>query len=330
MPDSNRFKMGVLAAATILIAALSACSSSAPRESADQPVEFKAQIQADSITGDRHRGLELRVLTVDDSGDRVARVLAKFEQDHGVIDDAAYQIWREWGLRWVVVPIDQLDAVIAAQDLTQAMQIRWMGEFPQWRAIIRTGAINNRAVRIGEASDGVERTLHGRPRLLGRVWTSPELTDSGVVTRLHMDIAVQITRPAKRNQWEGVGHFTALDEGHLIDELRMSLSLDSSQALVLVGEDPSVRWIEVDEAEPSSVVVSTGDGLGPSSPGPRTLGQSMLSTPGTGSVAPENRYVAPKKVLLILVPKAEGRYRLLGPTSMNSSQNSSNTQGGTP
>ena len=45
------------------------------------------------------------------------------------------------------------------------------------------------------------------------------------------------------------------------------------------------------------------------------LGQRMLSTPGTGIVAPGQRYIAPKKVLIILVPKAGGAYRLLGPTS---------------
>ena len=327
MHDLYRFKISVLIAATTLVAGLSACSSTAPRDPGDQPgdqpVPFSAQIEADSLAGDRERGLELRVLTVDDSGDRVAQALARYEQDqgvlYGVMDESVHQRWRDWGLRWVVVPIDELDPVIASQDLTKAVQVRWMGEFANWRPIIRTGQLGSRPVRIGEPGGDVQRILRGRPRLLGRAWTVPEVSEFGTTVKLHLDLGVQIANPPKRDPLGTIKPPTALDEGALIDELRMTLSLDSSHALVLVGEDPAVQWVDAGDGNSSPISVVTGSGLGPGFEGPRTLGQSMLSTPGTGIVSPGVRYVAPKKVLLVLVPKAGGSYRLLGPTSSSSS-----------
>ncbi len=336
MSDLSGSRLGVLIAVMTIIAAMSACSSSAPREGADQPVQFRTQIEADSTSGDRSRGLELRVLTVDDSGDRVPQALARFDQDqdvlYGVMDERVHQRWGDWGLRWVVVPIDELDQIIASQDLTKAVQVRWMGEFANWRPIIRTGQLESRPVRIGDQGSGVQRILRGRPRLLGRAWTVPEVSESGTNIKLHLDLGVQLANPPKRDPLGSIKPPTALDEGALVDELRMTLSLDSSHALVLVGEDPAVRWFAAQEsgddasAGSAEVRVSTGSSLGPGIDGLRTLGQHMLSTPGTGIVSPGVRYVAPKKVLLVLIPKAEGRYRLLGPTSASSG----NHTGGAP
>jgi len=310
----------MLAGAALIAAALSACSSSGSSASSDSknpPAQLQTQIEAGSSDSITQRGLELRVLTVDDSEDRVARMLARYQQDLGPLNAEDRKRWNSWGLRLIAVPVVELDALLGSQDLTQAIQVRWMGEFPQWRPVIRTGKIRNDSVRVEDSGSTSYRSLAGRPRLLARVWTSPKVSQAGVEARLNLDLAVQMTQEQKSNQWGEVKLPTAIDEGELINDLKISPILDSSTALVLVGEDPLITWVEgIDgsDTNPVSIDRSSDGSLGPTAPGSRTLGQQMLSTAGTGYVAPGVRYVPPKKVLIILVPKVGGQYRLLGPT----------------
>lgn len=307
----------MLAGATLLVAAMSACSSSGTEGSKSRSwadsVKLETQIEADLSAAPSQRGLELRVLTVDDAGDRVAEALSPFMNDPGAMLIEDRERWGSWGLRWVVVPVDVLDGVLGSLTLTQAAQVRWMGEFPQWRPLIRTGQIRNGTVRVGDGLSSAHfEELSGRPRLLGRVWTTPEMTGSDVRARLHIDLALQMTHEKQDNRWDTPAVQTALDGGVLIDELKMSQVLDSNSALVLVGEDPSIQWLNEIGSDTVSVSQASDGSLGPSAPLARTLGQQMLSTPGTGYVAPGKRYVSPKKVLIVLVPKVGGSYRLLG------------------
>jgi hypothetical protein len=257
------------------------------------------------------------VLNVDDSGDRVARAFARYADDAGTMRPQDRERWNQWGLRWVVVPQSELDSILSEMDLTAAIQIRWMGEFPQWRPIIRTGELDNTNIRIGDASAPINRTLNGIPRLLARVWTKPELTEEGLQTKLHLDLAIQLKRStAQTNVWREPALLTAIDEGPLIEELTMSQSLDERSALVLVGVDPSMKWDATTQVVQED---SATTGVGPRVPGARTLGQRMLSTPGSGYIAPGVRYNPPKKVLIVLVPRADDNYRILAPTQQRTS-----------
>ncbi len=256
------------------------------------------------------------MLNVDDSGDRVASILAPYfalsNDGTAAMRPEDRDRWNQWGLRWVVVPQSELDSALGAMDLTSAIQIRWMGEFPQWRPIIRTADLQQRAVRIGDPSAPIYRTLDGIPRLLARVWTKPELTEAGLQTKLHLDLAVQLKSTSSADAvWREPTLQTAIDEGPLIEELTMSQSLDESSALVLIGVDPAMTW---DSSRQSTETEPGSSTTGPSTPPTRTLGQRMLSTPGSGYVAPGVRYTPPKKVLIVLVPKTDENYRILAPT----------------
>lgn len=301
--------------AMMFIAGVSACSSSESKNPSRDPLALETNIEAGLMPSNAQRGLELRVLTVDDSENRVARYLSAYEQSIGSMNAEDVQRWRAWGLRLVVVPIDKLETILSNQDHIQAAQVRWMGEFPQWRPIIRTGEIFNNTVRVQDGDAALYQTLVGCPRLLSRVWTVPEVTEEGLKARLHMDLAIQMTRPQRSNRWGEIKLPTALDEGDLIEELRISPVFDSNAALILVGEDPLVSWSLTDSNGALTDPGEEGTSIGPRTPQTRTLGQQMLSTPGTGYVAPGIRYVPPKKVLIVLVPKADGHYRLLGPTT---------------
>lgn len=274
-------------------------------------------------------------MTVNDAGDRVAQALTEFQSDLGPMDEVSREVWRDWGLRWIVVPTKKLDRVLSGLTQTQAGQIRWMGEFPQWRPVIRTAKIQNSSVRVGASGFARSRTLSGRPRLLARVWTTPELTDKGVVARLHLDAALQITEPKSGIAWKSPTLPSIFDDGPLIDELQLSILMDPEMSLVLVGEDPGIEWVQDTQTDTIEVDAPSDPTLGPSTPQVRTLGQQMLTSQGTGYVAPGMRYVAPKKVLIVFVPKSGGNYRLLGPTSTKQptterESTSASNQGGQP
>ncbi len=325
----------MLIGAVVLASALSACSGSSKSDRSSDPATLDPQVEVDSSIGARQRGLELRVMTVDDAGDRVAHALAEYQSDLGPMDELSREVWRDWGLRWIVVPTSKLDRVLSDLNQTQAGQVRWMGEFPQWRPVIRTANIQNSTVRVGASGFARSRTLSGRPRLLARVWTTPELTDKGVVARLHLDAALQITEPRSGIAWKAPTLPSVFDDGPLIDELQLSLLMDPEMSLVLVGEDPGIEWVQDAQTDEIEVDAPTDPSLGPSTPQIRTLGQQMLTAQGTGYVAPGKRYVAPKKVLIVFVPKSGGSYRLLGPTASKqpaspSTNTPSSTQGPQP
>lgn len=311
----------------VVVAGLCACSGAGRVPDSDFVEAFEdldTQIILDPQAGSRQRGIELRVITADDSQSRVGRSLGVYASaDDGLIDPIERDRWNSWGLRWVVVPVSELDAFIASQDLTNAIEKKWMGEFHQWRSVLRTGEIRNAPVRIGPSSASMYRTLSGRPQMIARVWTTPQVTANGVEALLHLDLGIQMTTPRSAiSQWAEPKLPTVLDDGPLIEELTLSQVLDSSSALVLVGEDPDIVWT-LQEQNEEVLVEETGSdsvqSIGPASPVPRSLGQRMLSTPGTGYIAPGMRYVPPKKVVIILIPRAGGSYRLLGPTTSSAS-----------
>ena len=324
MRNVNQIRYGVCLVAAMIAATLSACSSSGSsgpkgsQGSSNAPATLDTQIEVDSSTQSSQRGLELRVLTVDDASNRVAKSLAPYESDLGMMDQDTRNRWRSWGLRLVVVPVNTLESLLESQDLTKATQTRWMGEFPQWRPIIRTAEFQNRSVRIQNQGSSSYQTFTGQPRLLARLWTTPVLTDTSLTAQLHLDLAVQITKPKKKiNQWNAPKLPTALDDGPLVEELKISQLLDGSSALIIIGQDPSVNWVNTPDSEPEIETQNIQSQPGPSAPQARTLGEYMFSTPGTGYVAPGVRYISPKKVLIVLIPKSTGTYRLLGPTAPN-------------
>lgn len=264
-------------------------------------------------------GLEMRVLTVDDTGDRVASALSRFSSQQGPFVAADRDRWWSWGLRWIVIPKDELDSFIANQDATSGTEVRQMGQFPQWRPLIQTGSIRDDMVRIGGSTDTL-RSMTGKPRLLARSFMIPQVDDSGVSPRLRVDLGIQITTRTKQSQisnaWQTPKLPSVFDEGPMVDQLMTSIELDGSEALILLGEDPSIEWIAGDIENPARVQVGDSGTVGPGVLTARTLGEQMFSTRGTGAVAPGQRYVPPKKVMIILVPNVADQYRLLA-TSPN-------------
>jgi len=272
-------------AITLGALALTACAPGAPRD--DAPAQGPEPAAA------APPGLELRLMNLDDSGDPVAAALAPYDGRAAVLDRSQHDTWRAWGLRWIEVPIDRLDAALSRQRPTRPIESRDLGVFPRWRALIRTGAM--RDLPLAQPRGGV-REISGRPRLIARAWEFPEITDPGRVDRrLRVEVALQLVpldRP--REPLTPTRRPPEIERGPLIGPGALGVTLDGSTALVLVGVDPAVRWTIDDDGTVRVEAPGDAQSVGPGAPDYPSLGAAMLARSGA----------EPRKVLLVLVPRS--------------------------
>lgn len=211
------------------------------------------------------RGLEVRMLVVDDTGYDAPRLLRDFERGStpNAIDPATRERWADWGFRIVEVPVDQLDTALSSLRPVRPISVQWLGEFGSWRALIRAGYSEQTRVRVG----GSTRTIEpGRLRLIARSWIEPMLTDSGSQSVLRLDLGMQIENssstgfsllPDQRAR-------TLDDEGQIIDELLSTLALRGEHAIVIIGEIPGTDWAKLPQPAPVEFVATPSE----EAPGP--------------------------------------------------------------
>ncbi|MEX0876182.1 MAG: hypothetical protein WD114_01875 [Phycisphaerales bacterium] len=207
-------------------------------------------------TGDR-QGLEVRLLVVDDTRYDAPRLLNELSggddganEDGEGIDAATRQRWGAWGLRLVSIPRESVDSMLGELRPVQPVSVQWLGEFGAWRGLVRAGELPTTVVRVGDSTRRIEE--RGRPRLIARSWMEPRMVGGDVLAGVRLDLGMQIESLGDRlgpglNEPGRVG--TIDDEGPVIDELLCSLLLDGDRALVIVGEEPGVRWDELPEPE---------------------------------------------------------------------------------
>jgi|GEM_PF-1459970 len=337
------------------------------------------------------RGLEIRMWVVDDTNWDGPRALMPYVQmpdlDSGMdaigadvgsqiespIDAQTIERWKRWGFRLVLVPTDEIDSVLNALRPVQPISNQWLGEFGQWRAIVRAGELRTDRVRVGEGSQQIVR---GRPALVARSWIDPVLTDVGVDAGVRLDLGLQIVQPDKRSSRElfAVERERMIeDDGPIVDELMLSAVFKGDYALVIVGDAPDAQWeqlpdpvsvfadqdadaesdndsdnnseiendeptglgtgafgpgsgeedaaaTETDESESRddsirSVPVDRNAGREPTKPKGQTLGELMLTSPGSRITRLNEARIVPKRVVVVLVPRAEGGYSLLPRTA---------------
>ena len=331
------------------------------------------------IESGNDRGLEIRMWVVDDTNWDGPRALRPYVQmpdsDSGMdamgadagpqiespIDAQTIERWKRWGFRLVLVPINEIDTVLKALRPVQPISNQWLGEFGQWRAIVRAGELRTDRVRVGEGSQQIVR---GRPALVARSWIDPVLTDSGVDAGVRLDLGLQIVQPDKRSSRElfAVERERMIeDDGPVVDELMLSAVFAGDYALVIVGDAPETQWsdlpepisvfadqdadtdsesesneptdlgtgafgpgsgeeqaeqTETDQPEPRddsirSVPVDRNAVREPTKPKGQTLGELMLTSPGSRITRLNEARIVPKRVVVVLVPRAEGGYSLL-------------------
>jgi len=322
----------------------------------DQP---RASQPLPPISTDTDRGLEVRLWVVDDTEWSAPRALLPFVNelisgDQGTPDESLRSQWADWGFRIVALPIGRMDGFLDSLRPVQPITEQWLGEFSQWRAIVRAGALGTDHVRVGNSAVKIER---GRPRLIARSWIEPILLGrddgfAGVGAGVRLDLGMQIessSPPRSALAMDLDRHPMIEDKGPVLDELLLSTLLDGSHAIVIVGEAPEIRWDQL--PEPTSSADEPSDGSNPSGPfGPdesgdaptpepsisrrdgnenatpsheparaieperpieKTLGELMLTSPGSRIMLANQSRVVPKRVVVVLIPHVGGGFSLL-------------------
>ncbi len=287
----------------------------------------------DPITGEATApdpGLEVVVWTAQDFGYAAARALLPYADRPVPMPEADLQAWRRAGLRVVVVPIDEIDAVLAQAPPIFPVQRERFGQLTRWAPVIRGPRAPATTLGPGDPLPA------GRPRLIARAWVEPDLA-AGVprdVVRTELGVQVERDRRTPGSLIEDPGLGTIADEGVIAAALLTGFTTDGRDALVIVGESPDVDWSQLPEpvlatganassvgpaaADPSdssarppadpteptppSTGTPGGAAIGPGAPPERTLGEWMLTAPGVP--ARDGRPAsAPRRVFVVLIPR---------------------------
>ncbi|MFG0247223.1 MAG: hypothetical protein ACF8MF_14355 [Phycisphaerales bacterium JB052] len=342
----------LLAIGSVLLCAVPGCKAVGkwfnPADEAElgesQPFEYVSD--ASLSDPDTRLGLEVRLLVVDDTDYDTARVLREINASgisQGWVDPDTRALWSKWGFRLIAVPLDRLDSALATLTPVRPLSVQWLGEFSAWRPLVRSGENRQSSVRVGESTRSIEP---GRPSLIARSWSVPQLSDGGVDRVLRVDLGMQV-EAGKGNAYELIPdrrRRTLDDQGLVIDELLSTLVLHGDHALVIVGEAPDADWSKLPEPDSQAAfatdagdeqVVGPGpeedddqpDGLEPEEsvpftspsraasepevPALRSLGELMLVAPGSRLVKQGEARDVPKRVVIVLVPSVRGSFRML-------------------
>ncbi|MDF1808257.1 MAG: hypothetical protein P1U42_01025 [Phycisphaerales bacterium] len=325
------------------------------------------------------RGLEIRLWVVDDTTWDATRLLNSYQFSEDVVDEnssSSHQSpfqskdlldWREWGYRIVAIPVDEVQGFLDQLTPVQTTKVQWLGEFAQWRPIVRAGSLSSSYVRVDDQLKEIEL---GRPSMIARSWIEPDFTSEriGAVVRLELGMQIENSSRTRGNGFYTEPQSRVLEEnGQVIDDLLMSLRLDGSQAVVIVGESPDMDWgtipdlqtlqtkIEEPESQnrkssfgPSETDQSSTESddalsdtssrsenesisrssssnreyLEPSVPIGSTLGELMLTSPGSRISQLNKSRKAPIRVVVVFIPRLEGGFSIL-PRSENNAQEES-------
>jgi len=329
-----------------------------------------------------NRGLEIRLWVVDDTTWDATRILNEYEHSDDEESDLVLQDhqspfnaddildWKKWGYRIVAMPVNEVQVFLDQLTPVQTTKVQWLGEFAQWRPIVRAGELSNAFVRVDDQLQEIEL---GRPSMIARSWIEPDFTSAraGAVVRLELGMQIENDSRARGNRLYAESQSRVREEsGQVIDDLLMSLRLDGSQAVVIVGESPDMDWtsipdlqqiqVQIEESEeqerkssfgPSEVDHESADSANydtddsevapstetqsnsrsssksrdffePSKPIGSTLGELMLTSPGSRIAKLNQSRKAPIRVIVVFIPRLEGGFSIL-PRTENSSQRES-------
>lgn len=325
----------------ILAAAPGCASQAAPKP--PEPVAASPAVRgADS-------GVELRWWVLPDDGDVIARALAPYEGRPTPVDGPGRETWRANGLRLIAVPVAELPALqarfqqlraqvlvsdlraagIPEADLARAAstmspaastsQEQWLGEVPRWTDAVRgpqMGPGTGRGTVI-KMDSGPLALGPGRLRLLLRAWSVPTtLTPDHAAAGLHLELAPQFAQARNDSTELDVALLPPLaleDQGLVLSRLVLAMTLDGSEALLIVPDRPESDWQATATGSPPPPAPPQGV-FGPPSPTGVTLGEAMLasepaSRPGAaGASTPRG----PAKAIIVLVPRVREQFELLG------------------
>jgi len=294
---------------TLALLPLAACScASKPKEPVQVPI-------AEQNTAD---GLELRLWPIEDTPGALARTLAPYERPDSPIDARTLRRLKDSGLRALIVPTTDLDAIAASLKIRGKAEIQTSRDRSEWSIFVASKGWQTYATI--RSADGNLVLGGGQLRLLGRAWVAPGPFEHGTtpaVLRVEImgrhieqkDTNAKIEdalRPQLRRPLD--------EDGLPLKSLSASFELTRGQSLLLVPEYPDTDWVRdarlpnYIEKEPEKTAEAaeedqTAKGTGPIPPDVPTLGHALLSDALFG-LKPKRRAV------LVLVPRLPQEFRL--------------------
>lgn len=263
-------------------------------------------------------GLEIRRWIIANESNRMVTALVTHLEGQA-LDAPTLDRLRRNGLRFIRVPVDRLESLLADLGGATYDAHEWHGQVHEWRSILdRSVAAGGHAVAV----DGmVRRYDRGDFRLMLRTWTLQMEHGPYVHLELLPRHAVNDRRDLRRLLGED-------SERHLgFGSMAIDVLLDAGYAYLLIGAQPQTTWEGIDAPlmgegdEPASAHTS-GRGvemdLGPDVATPLTLGEFLL--------APETS--ATTRPVLIFVPKVADALYLPEQSAARSAQRPVGTKAG--
>ncbi|RMH10069.1 MAG: hypothetical protein D6695_12165 [Planctomycetota bacterium] len=252
----------------IVAAGLLACAScTAPTARPDAGLDLSNQ--PEPVTVGQSYGLEMRLVAVQSEGGAVALALRRFQSIDTGIDPETTRRLQQSGLRVLAVPLDALTDAFASLRHTGPAQREWLGTMAFWTPIITGPELTDRYTRL---DSGLVPFPPGRFRLLSRCWLVPNLDrarELGIArAALRLELVPQHL-PAERRRLERLlepSLENPVNEGQILDRLRLVCDLPEGHALVIVPEDPDVDWDDFSESSPQPRPQPTTPGPDPKVP----------------------------------------------------------------
>lgn len=229
------------------------------------PATFEAFVAARSESTPEQPGLD---------------ALSSYASTHGVLDAAAERIWIQNGLRFALVPIEELAALRDALGVPGPLERTWWGVTTTWSHMAKGVPFSSHRI---DTDAGPLMLGPGRLALIGRAWPAPGTSDP--VLRLEFcpqfiraDDASKSFRARLASRLETAqGPPSDLDAGPVFERLLLRGSIPLGSALIITAgrdaEDPQQ--------------------IGPLLTG-SNIGQSTLSTVGPdGQIRPVALVVVP-------------------------------------
>lgn len=236
--ESKRMTKNVMKILHLPVVALlmTACASNA-RDGTDQAIQSSSSRSLSERILSRFtnvdNGLEVQRWIVQSDSERIAEVLSALSASSS-IDPETLELLRRNGFRLVAIDADQLDTLRQGIGPFTLAHSEWHGQIENWRTLHhhqikpegRNVVINGR----------VRRFRTGQLQLLIRCWTVQ--MEDGPFVQLEL-VPFLATGPLHRPL---LIHGRKSRTGKRIDELALTLPLESGLAYVLTYESPQVSW----------------------------------------------------------------------------------------
>lgn len=257
---------------------------------------------AQSILPTADNGLQVRQWRVTDDPDAIASALVRHARGEFIDTQTARRLGRN-GLRFVRVPAEEVETLLADLGGATLSVDTWHGQACDWRAVadwpIET---TGRALAV----DGrVRRFEGGRLQLMIRSWTIQ--MEDGPSVRLQLEGRYDRSQPTRLDQVMG----RPAVEGRRLPSISLDLLLEAGYAYVLTGEPPGSEWgRSEDDAGPGQEDVESREAgqeeddslaeresIGPEALPPLTVGELLFRREGLPAA----------RQLLVFVPRIPDR-----------------------